>query len=215
MANIEAMVSGVIAACAGALTLERDGVTLDFTPPYPRISFIEGIRGAAGVDVRTAPEPELRRLLTRQGVPAEEAGTFTGPKLQDEMFKAYVEPMLVQPTFVVDHPKALSPLAKAHRQDDTLVERFELIVQGTEIANGFSELNDPDDQRARFEDQVRQRQAGNDEAQQFDADYIRALEYGMPPAGGVGVGIDRLVMLITGQPSIRDVILVPAMRPEA
>jgi lysyl-tRNA synthetase, class II len=116
---------------------------------------------------------------------------------------------------VVDHPKALSPLAKAHRRDETLVERFELIVQGTEVANGFSELNDPDDQRARFEDQVRQRQEGNDEAQQFDADYIRALEYGMPPAGGVGVGIDRLVMLVTGQPSIRDVILFPAMRPEA
>ena len=131
------------------------------------------------------------------------------------MFKAYAEPTLVQPTFVVNHPKALSPLAKAHRQDDTLVERFELIVQGTELANGFSELNDPDDQRARFEDQARQRQAGNDEAQQYDADYVRALEYGMPPTGGVGVGVDRLVMLITGQPSIRDVILFPAMRPEA
>ncbi|MGH7631653.1 MAG: lysine--tRNA ligase [Gemmatimonadales bacterium] len=215
MAAIEVMVSGVIAACAGALTLERNGVTLDFTPPYPRVSFIEGIRAAAGVDVRTAPEPELRQLLTRKGGSAEEADTFTAAQLQDEMFKAYVEPALVQPTFVVDHPKALSPLAKAHRRDDTLVERFELIVQGTEVANGFSELNDPDDQRARFEDQVRQRQAGNDEAQQYDADYIRALEYGMPPAGGVGVGIDRLVMLITGQASIRDVILFPAMRPEA
>ena len=165
--------------------------------------------------MRVAPEAELRRLLTRKGVPAEEADGFTGAKLQDEMFKAYVEPTLVQPTFVIDHPKALSPLAKVHRQDDMLVERFELIVQGTEIANGFSELNDPDDQRARFEDQVRQRQAGNDEAQAYDADYIRALEYGMPPAGGMGMGIDRLVMLITDQPSIRDVILFPAMRPEA
>jgi lysyl-tRNA synthetase class 2 len=151
----------------------------------------------------------------RKGVAGDEAERFTGAKLQDEMFKTYVEPQLDQPTFVVDHPKVLSPLAKVHRADDTLVERFELIVQGTEIANGFSELNDPDDQRARFDDQVRQRQAGNDEAQHFDADYIRALEYGMPPAGGVGVGIDRLVMLITGQPSIRDVILFPAMRPES
>jgi lysyl-tRNA synthetase class 2 len=189
-------------------------VTLDFTPPYRRVSFVEGIRAAAGVDVRTAPEAELRRLLVRKGLSGEEADGFSGAKLQDEMFKAYVEPTLVQPTFVVDHPKALSPLAKAHRHDDTLVERFELIVQGTEIANGFSELNDPDDQRARFEDQTLQRQAGNAEAQQYDADYIRALEYGMPPAGGVGVGIDRLVMLITNQPSIRDVILFPAMRPE-
>jgi lysyl-tRNA synthetase, class II len=214
MAEIEAMLSGAVAACAGTTTVERGGVTLDFTPPYRRVSFVEGIRAAAGVDVRTAPEAELRRFLVRKGLSGEEADGFSGAKLQDEMFKAYVEPTLVQPTFVVDHPKALSPLAKAHRHDDTLVERFELIVQGTEIANGFSELNDPDDQRARFEDQTLQRQAGNAEAQQYDADYIRALEYGMPPAGGVGVGIDRLVMLITNQPSIRDVILFPAMRPE-
>jgi lysyl-tRNA synthetase class 2 len=215
MSEIEVMISGVIAACAGTTTLERSGVSLDFAPPYRRVSFVEAIRAAAGVDVRTAPQPDLRRLLTRKGVPAEEADRFAGAKLQDEMFKAYVESTLIQPTFVIDHPKVLSPLAKAHRHDDTLVERFELIVQGTEIANGFSELNDPDDQRARFEDQLRQRQAGNEEAQVHDADYIRALEYGMPPAGGVGVGIDRLVMLITDQPSIRDVILFPAMRPEA
>jgi lysyl-tRNA synthetase class 2 len=215
MADIEAMISGVITASAGTTTLERGGVTLDLAPPYRRVSFVDGIRSAAGVDVRSASEAELRRLLAQKGLAPEETERLTLPKLQDEMFKAYVEPALVQPTFVVDHPKLLSPLAKVHRADDTLVERFELIVQGTEIANGFSELNDPEDQRARFEDQVRQRQAGNDEAQHFDADYIRALEYGMPPAGGVGVGIDRLVMLITGQPSIRDVILFPAMRPES
>jgi lysyl-tRNA synthetase class 2 len=215
MAEVEAMISGVIGACAGGTTLQSNGRTLDFAPPYRRVSFVEGIREAADVDVRIASEPELRRLLVRKGIAPEEVERFTGAKLQDEMFKAYVEPTLVQPTFVVDHPKILSPLAKVHRADDTLVERFELIVQGTEIANGFSELNDPDDQRARFEEQVRQRQSGDDEAQQFDADYIRALEYGMPPAGGVGVGIDRLVMLITGQPSIRDVILFPAMRPES
>jgi lysyl-tRNA synthetase class 2 len=214
MAEIEAMITGVIEACTGATTVTYGGDVLDFTPPFRRASFVGAIESAAGVDVRTAPEAELRRLLTRKELPADEVAKYTGAKLQDEMFKAYVEPTLVQPTFVVDHPKALSPLAKAHRKDDTLVERFELIVQGTELANGFSELNDPDDQRARFEDQLRQRQAGNDEAQQFDADYVRALEYGMPPAGGVGVGVDRLVMLITGQPSIRDVILFPAMRPE-
>ena len=214
MALTEALVSGVVRECTGGLTLERDGVTLDFTPPWPRVTFLEGVSRTAGLDLTTATGPELRAALVRAGTPTESADALAGGRLADEVFKVFLEPTLVQPTFVIDYPKPLSPLAKVHRDAPDLTERFELFIQGREIANAFSELNDPDDQRARFEDQVRQRAAGDDEAQQYDADYVRALEYGMPPTGGLGLGIDRLVMVLTGQPSIRDVILFPAMRPE-
>jgi lysyl-tRNA synthetase, class II len=156
----------------------------------------------------------MRRVLLRSGGEAEAVADLAGGRLQDEMFKTVLEPHLLQPTFVVDYPKPLSPLAKEHRDDPALTERFELFIGGKELANGFSELNDPDDQRRRFEDQVLQRAAGNQEAHSFDADFIRALEYGMPPAGGVGVGVDRLVMILADRPSIRDVIIFPAMRPE-
>ena len=214
MALTEALVSGVVRECTGGLTLERDGVTLDFTPPWPRVTFLEGVSRTAGLDLTTATGPELRAALVRAGTPTESADALARGRLVDEVFKVFLEPTLVQPTFVIDYPKPLSPLAKIHRDAPELTERFELFIQGREIANAFSELNDPDDQRARFEDQVRQRAAGDDEAQQYDADYVRALEYGMPPTGGLGLGIDRLVMVLTGQPSIRDVILFPAMRPE-
>jgi lysyl-tRNA synthetase class 2 len=157
----------------------------------------------------------MRGWLRTQGESADAVAAMAGGRLLDEVFKASLEPTLVQPTFVLDYPTALSPLAKPHRDDPRLTERFEFFVLGREVANAFSELNDPDDQRRRFEDQVAQRAAGDDEAQQFDADYIRALEFGMPPTGGIGVGIDRLVMLLADEKSIRDVILFPAMRPES
>jgi lysyl-tRNA synthetase, class II len=198
----------------GQRVLYRNGANLDFTPPFRRVPFVAGIRERSGLDVLTASEDELRNGLIGAGLPRDEVATHTGGKLLDEMFSAFLEPVLEQPTFVVDYPKVISPLAKAHREDPRVTERFELFVQGRELANAFSELNDPDDQRARFEDQARQRQAGNDEAQPYDADYVRALEYGMPPTGGMGVGIDRMLMLLLDQPSIRDVILFPAMRPE-
>jgi lysyl-tRNA synthetase class 2 len=214
MALTEALVTGVIEHCTGSRILERNGVTLDFTPPFRRVSFIEGVRERCGLDLRVASEEEMRRVLIAAGESADVVRELGGGKLQDEVFKVVLEPHLVQPTFVLDYPKPLSPLAKEHRSDPALTERFELFVGGRELANAFSELNDPDDQRRRFEDQKRQRAAGNEEAHAFDADYIRALEYGMPPAGGMGLGIDRLMMLIADQPSIRDVILYPAMRPE-
>ncbi|MGH7532435.1 MAG: lysine--tRNA ligase, partial [Gemmatimonadales bacterium] len=214
MTLTEQLVSGVVQECTGGLTLEREGVTLDFTPPWSRVKFLEGVARTAGVDLRSATESELRSALIRGGTAADAAAALSGGRLLDEVFKVFLEPTLVQPTFVIDYPKPLSPLAKVHRDAPDLTERFELFIQGREIANAFSELNDPDDQRARFEDQARQRSAGDEEAQQFDADYIRALEYGMPPTGGLGLGIDRLMMVLTGQRSIRDVILFPAMRPE-
>jgi lysyl-tRNA synthetase, class II len=214
LALTEEMVAGVVQHCTGGPLVTLEGTALDFTPPFQRISFVAGIKEQTGIDVRTAGEAELRARLLDSGISRETAESFSGGKLVDEVFKLVLEPRLIQPTFVVDYPKALSPLARTHREDPALVERFELFVNGTEIANAFSELNDPDEQRARFEDQARQRAAGDDEAQVLDADYLRALEYGMPPTGGLGIGVDRLVMLLTGQSAIRDVILFPALRPE-
>jgi lysyl-tRNA synthetase class 2 len=214
MALTEAMVAGVVTHATGGAVLERDGVSLRFAAPFPRVSFIEGVRERSGLDLRTASDEEMRAVLRRAGAEADAIAPLAGGRLQDEVFKTVLEPHLIQPTFVVDYPKPLSPLAKEHRDDPALTERFELFVAGRELANGFSELNDPDDQRRRFEDQGRQRAAGDEEAHSYDADYIRALEYGMPPAGGVGIGVDRLLMVIADQPSIRDVILFPAMRPE-
>jgi lysyl-tRNA synthetase, class II len=210
----EALVCGTVEHCVGTRRLERFGTTLDFTPPFPRVRFLDAVQQQAKLDLRVASDTEMRGVLQRAGSEPEALGALSGPRLQDEVFKTLVEPDLIQPTFVVDYPKALSPLAKEHRNDPWLTERFELFIGGRELANAFSELNDPDDQRRRFQEQAQERAKGDAEAHSYDADYIRALEYGMPPAGGMGLGIDRLMMIIAGQPSIRDVILFPAMRPE-
>ncbi len=215
MELVESMLSGLARELTGGPGVTLGETTIDFTPPWPRVSFVEGVREHAGIDLHTATDEQMRARLVAHGMPREAAAELSGARLMDELFKEFLEPQLVQPTFVVDYPKPLSPLAKVHRDDPRLTERFELFINGRELANAFSELNDPDDQRARFADQAQQRAAGNDEAQPLDEDYLRALEYGMPPTGGMGLGIDRLMMILTGQPSIRDVILFPAMRPEA
>ncbi|MFN0180135.1 MAG: lysine--tRNA ligase [Gemmatimonadales bacterium] len=215
MRMMEEMLPGLVAHCRGSLVIETGGHRVDFTPPWRRVSFVDAVLEAAGIDVVTATDAEMRARLVKKGESREAVDEMSGGRLIDELFKAFVEPTLIQPTFVIDHPISISPLAKVHRSRPGVVERFELFVNTKELANAFSELNDPDDQRARFEDQARQRTAGDDEAQPYDADYVRALEYGMPPTGGLGLGIDRLVMLLADQASIRDVILFPAMRPEA
>jgi len=209
MALTEEMVEGLVLALFGQTRLERFGTTLDFTRPWQRHTYRDLVRTCAGLDLPGASQEALRDAVAAKGTDPE---GMTRAKLIDEVFKEYVEPTLAAPTFVVDFPIELSPLAKPKRGDPTLAERFELFVFGRELANAFSELNDPDDQRSRLEAQATARAAGDAEAQVMDEDYVLALEYGMPPTGGVGLGIDRLVMLLAEQPSIRDVILFPQLR---
>ncbi len=207
----EALVAGLVTELVGTPRLERHGTALSFARPFARRDFFDLIRETAGLDLTTAGEADMRAALARKQV---DTTALSGAKLLDEVFKTFAEPTLVQPTFVLDYPVALSPLAKRKRDDPTRVERWELFVLGREIANAFSELNDPDEQRRRFEEQARFRAGGDTEAQPLDEDFLRALEYGMPPTGGVGMGVDRLVMILADQSSIRDVILFPMLRPE-
>lgn len=212
MDTIERMLVHVVEALHGGRTVEHQGVTLSFEPPFARIRFMEALGERLGENPAQLGDEQLRERARAHRIADVES--MNRGRLLDKLFGELVESTLVQPTFVMDHPLELSPLAKPHRTDAGVVERFELFVHGAELANAFSELNDPIDQRARFEEQARLRIEGDDEAQQVDEDYLRALEYGMPPTGGLGMGVDRLVMLLTDSASIRDVILFPVLRSE-
>jgi lysyl-tRNA synthetase class 2 len=214
MTLAEDLVAGAALEATGATTVTIDDRVLDLTPPWPRRPMLELIEEHAGVSVHPSmPLPDLERACDDAGVPREKGW---GPgKLVMELYEKTVEPNLVGPVFVTDYPREVSPLARTHRDDPTLVERFEAVVLGRELANAFSELNDPVDQLARFEDQAKLAAEGDDEAHGVDADYVRALEFGLPPCGGMGIGVDRLVMLVAGVSSIREVILFPHLRPEA
>jgi lysyl-tRNA synthetase class 2 len=210
MGRVEALLLQVAATLSVMPGLEEKVPTL--TPPFPRIEWVPSLNRAAGRDVMAASEKELRELAHKVSVSHPE--TLSRPKLIDEIFQALVESKIDQPTFVVDYPVEMSPLAKPKRGNPALTERFELFARGKEMANAFSELNDPIDQRERFEAQAKLRAAGDLEATGVDEDYLRAMEYGMPPMGGCGIGIDRLFMYMTQTATIRDVILFPTMRPE-
>ncbi len=196
----------------GQTTLKVGENEIDFAAPYKRVSIYEAIKEHTGFDVSGMGETELREVCSKLGIATDE--TMGKGKLIDEIFGEKCEHHYIQPTFITDYPIEMSPLTKKHRNKEGLVERFELMINGKELANAYSELNDPIDQRARFEDQVKLMERGDDEAMFIDYDFLRALEYGMPPTAGVGIGIDRLAMLMTNSHSIQDVLFFPQMRPE-
>ena len=214
MSLTEELVAYAAREAIGDTVVEIGGDRIDLTPPWERRTMIDLIREHGGVDVHPSmPVEKLERACDDLGVP-HEPGWDPG-KLVMEIYEKTTEPNLVGPVFVLDYPRDVSPLARSHRDDPALVERFEPVVRGAELGNAFSELNDPVDQQARFEAQAELAAKGDLEAHGFDHDYVRALEYGLPPCGGLGIGIDRLAMLLAGVTTIREVILFPHLRPEA
>ncbi|HEB84073.1 MAG TPA: lysine--tRNA ligase, partial [Bacteroidetes bacterium] len=207
---VEEITCGIVRELHSCYRVPYNGGELDFTPPWPRVRFFDALREACGEDLLGAELERVAAAAGRHGIELPEGASLG--KAIDVLFSELVEPTLVNPTFVLDYPIELSPLAKRHREDDRLVERFEAFAGGMEIANAFSELNDPDDQRARFEEQARARAAGDEEAMVLDEEFLAVLELGMPPTAGLGMGVDRLAMLLTDRTSIRDVILFPLLR---
>lgn len=216
--GMKKLAQGVIKAANAAVNdseqLEYQGQTIDISGEWPSIPMTEIVSKALGEEVTLDTSvSHLAEVAKKNGI--EVKPEWTAGKLIAELYGEIGEPTIVNPTFVVDYPVEVSPLAKRFEDDPRLTDRFELVIAGHEYANAFSELNDPVDQAERFQKQMEEKASGDDEAMEYDTDYIRALEYGMPPAGGIGIGIDRVVMLLTNQPSIRDVLLFPHMRPEA
>lgn len=208
----EQMVYTVAMAVNGTPIASLGGHEINFTPPWKRITMFDAIQEFTGKSLRGKSEADLRTIAKELHIDIEPS--MGSGAIIDEIFGQKAEPHLIQPTFITDYPLEMSPLAKKHRSEPGLVERFEAIVNGHEMCNAFSELNDPIDQRSRFEEQMKLRDRGDEEAQVLDEDYLRALEYGMPPTAGLGIGIDRLTMLLTNNESIRDVIFFPQMKPE-
>ncbi len=214
MELVESMFIQLAESVKGSTSFEYLGRTIDFTGPWKRIRYVDAIRDATGIDfsaITTAQEAV--NAAAAIGIETDESMGIW--KIADEIIEQKVEPLMINPTFLIDYPRENSPLSKSREDDPRYVERFELFIAGREIANAFTELNDPFDQRDRFEDQSRMREAGDDEAMMIDEDYITALEYGLPPTGGMGIGIDRLVMLFVNTASIKDTILFPLLRPES
>ena len=212
MTMVEDLLSSLAFAINGTTDIEISGNKISLAKPFRKAKMFDLFKKYTGLDLRNKTREELLEAAKQIGVPVDP--TMSSMKILDEIFSSKVEENLINPTFVMDYPVEMSPLAKKHRTEKGLVERFELFVNGKEIANSFSELNDPRDQRARFEEQALIKAAGDEEAMVLDEDFLNALEVGMPPTAGLGIGIDRLVMLLTGETSIRDVILFPTMRPE-
>ncbi len=206
--DLELLVAEIAERVLGTTVVERDGVEIDLAPPWKRVSLRDAVREGTGVDIAEHPTREA----LAEAIGGELDSSEGWGKLVDGLLAKSVEPELIQPTFIVDYPVELSPFAKAHRTEPGLVERWEAFIGGIEIANSFSELNDPDEQRRRFEQQAAELQRGDEEAQPYDEAFVEALEHGMPPTGGVGLGIDRLAMMLTGARSLREVVLFPAMR---
>lgn len=212
METTEQLLEHAILSVLGDTKVEVGENTIDFKGPFRRLTMYDAIKEYTGVDISEMDEAGLRQVAKDMHIQVEDS--MGKGKLVDEIFGEKVEGKLIQPTFITDYPVEMSPLTKMHRDKEGLVERFELIVNGKELANAYSELNDPIDQRERFEDQARLASRGDDEAMALDEDFLRALEYGMPPTSGIGIGVDRLVMLLTGQTSIQEVLFFPQMRPE-